>query len=48
MFKDNNWLLCLDEEQKDVDGKPIKLNQIKLYGSERINHAALDLQYRPC
>jgi len=29
-------------------GKPIKLEDVKLYGADRVNQAKIDIIYRPC
>ena len=41
-------LLCLDQTQKDSNGQTIALEDLKLFGSNRISEAKLDFIYRPC
>jgi hypothetical protein len=34
--------------QKDGTGKDVKLADLQLYGSERVNQAELDIMFKPC
>jgi hypothetical protein len=47
-YKENKFLICLDENQKDLEGKVIKLSDIKLYGKDYKSSSYFDIVYRPC
>jgi hypothetical protein len=48
MFKERNLYKCFDEVQIDNNGKPIRLEEVELYGADRVNQAKIDIIYKPC
>lgn len=47
-FKERKMLLCLDKMQETDEGKPILLEELEIYGADRVSEAKLDFIYRPC
>ena len=47
-MKEKGMLLCLDQTQKNLDGEPVALKDLELFGAGRVKDAKLDFMYRPC
>jgi hypothetical protein len=47
-YKENNFLICLDENQTDLEGKEVKLHDLKLYGKDYNSSGILNWYYLPC